>query len=134
MSTSSKRSIAVVLTKGRIFKTLILKLLDLNFLRRQPTTPGDGTTSGLLQFTEDDDLDLALYYLGTLSNIFRWAPDAVWAVLARKTVSSEAYFPSLSQISRLSVFLQRGGLQLTQTKQLASKATSLCRSFSFMHA
>lgn len=60
----------------------------------------DGTAPGLVQFTEDDDLDLALYYLRALSNIFRWAPDAVWAVIARKTISSEAYFPSLSQISK----------------------------------
>jgi hypothetical protein len=64
-------------------------------------TSTDGAISGLVQFTEEDDLDMALYYLRAISNILRWAPDAVWAVLARKTVSSEAYFPSLSQISKL---------------------------------
>lgn len=62
----------------------------------------DATKPGLVEFTEDDDLDLALYYLRALSNVFRWAPEAVWAILARKSVSSEAYFPSLAQISKLS--------------------------------
>lgn len=85
----------------RIFKIIILKLLDLPFLRRQLTTQDDGTTPGPGQLTEDDDLDLALYYLRTLSNTFRWSPDAIWAILARKTVSSEAFFPSLSHISKL---------------------------------
>ncbi|KAH8910886.1 hypothetical protein BR93DRAFT_943130 [Coniochaeta sp. PMI_546] len=84
----------------KIFRILILKLLDLPFLGRQPATPTDGAKPGLVQFTEDDDLDLALYYLRVLSNTFRWAPDAVWAILARKTVSSEAYFPSPSQIKK----------------------------------
>ena len=61
----------------------------------------DGAIPGQVQFTQDDDLNLALYYLRALSNIFRWAPDALWAVLAKKTVSSEAFFPSLSHISKL---------------------------------
>lgn len=50
------------------------------------------------EFTEDDDLDLCIYYLRTISNIFRWAPDAIWGILATKGLSSESY-PSLSEIS-----------------------------------
>jgi hypothetical protein len=89
-----------MLTSCRVFKIFILKLLDLPFLRRQPATKADSATTGLVEFTEDDDLDLGLYYLRALSNIFRWAPEALWAVIARKTISSESYFPSLSQISK----------------------------------
>lgn len=98
----------------RIFKIIILKLLDLPFLRRQLATQDDGTTPEQGQLTEDDDLDLALYYLRTLSNTFRWSPDAIWAILARKTVSSEAFFPSLSHISKLQVFYKKGKTQLTK--------------------
>lgn len=92
--------IAEALTFSRLFKILILKLLDLPFLRRQHGTSTDGTASGLVQFTEDDDLDLALYYLRALSNVFRWATDAIWTVIARKTISSETYLPLVSQISK----------------------------------
>ncbi|KAB5536481.1 Dopey, N-terminal-domain-containing protein [Coniochaeta sp. 2T2.1] len=103
----------------KVFKILILKLLDLPVLRRQPATTTDGTTPGLVQFTEDDDLDLALYYLRALSNVLRWAPDAVWGVLARKTVSSEAYFPSLSQISEATLQEFFGENRITQLYRCA---------------
>lgn len=53
-------------------------------------------------FAEDDDLDLCIYYLRTISNVFRWAPDAMWGILATKTVSVED-FPGLSQLSELPV-------------------------------
>lgn len=89
---------------SRIFKILVLKILDLPFLRRQPATAADGTTPGLVHVTEDDDLDLALYYLRTLSNIFRWAPEALWGILAKKTVASDSYSPALSEFSRLYLF------------------------------
>ena len=39
-------------------------------------------------FSEDEDLDLCLYYLRTLSNILACAGDISWAVLASKHVSS----------------------------------------------
>ncbi len=52
-----------------------------------------------MQFAPDDDLDLGLYYIRALSNVFRWAPETCWAVLAKRTIRSTAYFPPLSEIS-----------------------------------
>ncbi|KAF3762470.1 putative regulator of reproduction dopa [Cryphonectria parasitica EP155] len=49
-------------------------------------------------FTEDDDLDLCIYYLRTISNIFRWAPDAIWGILATKTIYADD-FPGLPQLT-----------------------------------
>lgn len=49
-------------------------------------------------FTEDDDLDLCIYYLRTISNVFRWAPDAIWGILATKTMSPEDC-PGMLEIS-----------------------------------
>jgi hypothetical protein len=45
-----------------------------------------GNTASL-RLTDDDDMDLCLYYLRTLSNVFKWAPDGIWAVLASKSVT-----------------------------------------------
>jgi hypothetical protein len=78
-----------------MFKVIVLKLLELPFLRRRR----EEAQTGLVSFTEDDDLDLALYYLRTLTNIFRWAPDPLWVILARKTISSESNIPFFSDIS-----------------------------------
>ena len=71
-------------------------LTDLPFLKTHGKPTQSGTT---LHFTVDDDLDLGVYYLRSLANIFRWAPDNLWGILAKKTVSSSTY-PSLSQISK----------------------------------
>jgi hypothetical protein len=53
-----------------------------------------------MPFTEDDDLDMALYYLRSLLSVFRWAPEAAWAVLAKRNIRSAAFHPQLSDISR----------------------------------
>lgn len=87
-----------------MFKVLAAKLLEIPFLRRRTTTPGDPAVSGLVHFTEDDDLDMALYHLRALANIFRWAPDHLWAILARKTISPESrssLLPALSEFTPL---------------------------------
>jgi hypothetical protein len=54
-----------------------------------------------MEFKSTDDLDLCLYYLRTLSNIYRWAPDAFWDMLARRTISNED-FPEVVWLSKLS--------------------------------
>lgn len=82
---------------ARIFYIFTLQFLQLPFLRSAPV---DASTSHEKKgFTENDDLDLCLYYLRTISNIFRWAPDAIWSVLATKTVSPDE-FPGLVEISK----------------------------------
>lgn len=74
------------------------QFVQLPFLR---ATPGEADAAHEpKEFTEDDDLDLCIYYLRTISNVFRWAPDAIWGILATKAVSPEE-FPGLSEISKL---------------------------------
>ncbi len=53
-----------------------------------------------LEFTDEDDLDLCLYYLRTLSNVFRWAPDALWDVLATRNLQAEGRESTLSALSK----------------------------------
>ncbi|KAK7719680.1 hypothetical protein SLS64_001859 [Diaporthe eres] len=80
----------------KIFYIFTLQFLQLPFLR---STPVDSDTSYERKgFTENDDLDLCLYYLRTISNVFRWAPDAIWSVLATKTISPDE-FPGLVEIT-----------------------------------
>lgn len=83
---------------SRLFRILASKFLELPFLRTQTETAG-----GRTKFTPTDDLDLGLYYLRSLSNILRWAPDTLWAVLAKKTVASDSEYPHLAEISKLSL-------------------------------
>ncbi|KAJ4295994.1 hypothetical protein N0V88_004696 [Collariella sp. IMI 366227] len=78
----------------KLFNILASKLSGIPFLRRR-----QGSKSGSTPFEEDDDLDLALYYVRCLSNVLRWAPEGAWAILAKRLVKSEAYHPPLSQIT-----------------------------------
>ncbi|ORY65960.1 putative regulator of reproduction dopa [Pseudomassariella vexata] len=70
----------------KLFLVFVTKLSQLSFLRTLPKTPNATVSSHSIAFTAEDDLDLALYYLRTLSNMFRWAPDAFWGVLATRSI------------------------------------------------
>ncbi|KAK8048888.1 hypothetical protein PG994_010618 [Apiospora phragmitis] len=50
-----------------------------------------------IEFGEDDDVNTGIYYMRTISNIFRWAPDAFWSVLATRMI--EEPDPILSEIT-----------------------------------
>ncbi|KAL2134374.1 hypothetical protein VTI74DRAFT_365 [Chaetomium olivicolor] len=78
----------------KLFGILVAKFSELPFLRRR-----QGSKPGSSPFAEDDDLDLALYYVRCLSNVLRWAPEGAWATLAKRLVKSDAYRPSLSEIT-----------------------------------
>ena len=80
----------------KLFTILVSKFAELAFLKRREDPSGSGSTG---QLAVDDDLDLVLYYIRTLSNVFRWAPNSIWAILAKKTVRSTSYFPPLSGIT-----------------------------------
>ncbi|KAK5663397.1 hypothetical protein OQA88_3826 [Cercophora sp. LCS_1] len=82
-------------TVGTLFTIFISKFAEFPLLRRRDQ-PAD---SGTVRFSQDDDLDLVLYYLRCLSNVLRWAPDSIWGILAKRTVRSTAYFPPLSEIT-----------------------------------
>ncbi|AEO53997.1 hypothetical protein MYCTH_2296009 [Thermothelomyces thermophilus ATCC 42464] len=77
----------------RMFTVFVTKFSDFAFLRRRRAS-----NSGPAEYAEDDDLSLALYYMRTLSNVLRWAPEATWAVLAKRVIRSDAYQPPLSEI------------------------------------
>lgn len=87
---------------ARIFYIFTFRFLQLPFLRSAHVDAG--TSHERKGFTENDDLDLCLYYLRTISNIFRWAPDAIWSVLATKTLSADD-FPGLVEISKVGTSL-----------------------------
>lgn len=78
-----------------MFNIFISQFLQLPFLRVA------GAAHEAREFSEEDDLDLCIYYLRTMSNVFRWAPDAIWGILATKTVSAED-FAELPEISKSS--------------------------------
>ncbi len=78
-----------------MFLVLISKFSDLEFLR-----PSQSVTTGGIEFSNEDDLDLGLYYLRTLSNIFRWAPDALWAILARQTIGAEDDYQNIEKLGK----------------------------------
>ena len=78
----------------RLFLVFVTKIAQLNFLKSFPLS-----SSPSVEYTTDDDLDLGLYYLRTLSNLFRWAPDAFWGVLATRTI--EEPDQTLAGISKL---------------------------------
>ncbi|KAK3355856.1 Dopey, N-terminal-domain-containing protein [Neurospora tetraspora] len=80
----------------KIFNIFVSKFAELSCLRRQTTS---AEAKEVHKFSEDDDVELAVYYLRSLSNVFRFTPDSIWAFLAKKTIRPDSYFPSLSEIT-----------------------------------
>ncbi|KAL0474708.1 Dopey, N-terminal domain-containing protein [Neurospora intermedia] len=80
----------------KIFNIFVSKFAELSCLRRQTTS---AEAKEVHKFSEEDDVELAVYYLRSLSNVFRFTPDSIWAFLAKKTIRPDSYFPSLSEIT-----------------------------------
>ncbi|KAJ9157302.1 Protein dopey [Pleurostoma richardsiae] len=97
----------------KLFLIFVLKFVELEFLHVEPKLGEAAALGEPAEFSEQDDLDLALYYLRTLSNVFRWAPDAIWGVLATRAISIE-HHPSLARITggESDVTFQRFFLQI----------------------
>lgn len=55
--------------------------------------------SSFVRVTEDDDLDVCLYYLRTVSNVLRWAPDNVWSILDTTAVPDDSGRPEVQKMS-----------------------------------
>ncbi|RYO92822.1 hypothetical protein DL766_009301 [Monosporascus sp. MC13-8B] len=70
----------------KLFLVFVTKTTELNFLRSLPQSSNASVSNQSREYSADDDLDLGLYYLRTLSNVFRWAPDAFWGVLATRMI------------------------------------------------
>lgn len=73
-------------TTNRLYGILVSRILKLPFLRRQ-----------VYSFGEDDDLELFLYYLKTLTNILDMGPPSLCASLATDMISVDASRSNLLQ-------------------------------------
>lgn len=82
---------------ARLFSVFVTKISELHFLRALSKTVNSTTSSASASFSSDDDLDLGLYYIRNLSNVLRWAPDALWGVLATRVIEEPKQI--LSEIS-----------------------------------
>lgn len=85
---------------NRLFLLFVRKFSALEFLRASNEIGSASTSTNSTTFTAEDDLDLCLYYLRTLSNVFRWAPDVIWAVLASTTITVDGGHPDVAQMSK----------------------------------
>lgn len=85
-----------------MFITFVHKFCSLPYLGCRRAQTGSRPQDGWVALSDNDDLDLCLYYLRTLSNVFRWGPDAVWSVLASTSVHAEPSRADLLRISKLS--------------------------------
>ena len=92
----------------------------LPFLRTLSKTANAEMAKQSVEFKAEDDLDLGIYYLRTLSNVFRWAPDAFWGVLATRLIEEQG--PNLAEISRWIV--THCAWSQTNTQQPDPRATS----------
>lgn len=82
---------------GRLFLVFVNTISRLPFLRTLSKTANAEMAKQSVEFKAEDDLDLGIYYLRTLSNVFRWAPDAFWGVLATRLIEDQG--PNLAEIS-----------------------------------
>ncbi|KAI1757028.1 putative regulator of reproduction dopa [Xylaria castorea] len=70
----------------KLFLVFVTKISELRFLRTLSKTVNSTTSNTSASFSGEDELDLGLYYIRTLSNVLRWAPDALWGVLATNVI------------------------------------------------
>ncbi|KAK6948165.1 hypothetical protein Daesc_009929 [Daldinia eschscholtzii] len=94
----------------KLFLIFVTKISELKFLRTFPQAANPVASSQSVEFSAEDDLDLAIYYLRTLSNIFRWAPDAFWGVLATRIIEEPNQTGTENSLSLLELFLRVYGL------------------------
>jgi hypothetical protein len=85
----------------RLFLIFVSKLLGMRFLANVESESAEGIAYNPtpVQFSEDDDLELCLYYLRTLSNIMRCSSEVSWAVVATKHLSFDESVPHISSKS-----------------------------------
>ncbi|KDN65551.1 hypothetical protein CSUB01_03573 [Colletotrichum sublineola] len=83
----------------KLFLLFVRKFSALGFLRSSHEIGSAATSASSTTFTADDDLDVCLYYLRALSNVFRWAPDVIWAVLASTSLTVGSEHAEIAQMT-----------------------------------
>ncbi|TGJ87804.1 hypothetical protein E0Z10_g968 [Xylaria hypoxylon] len=105
----------------KLFLVFVTKLSELGFLRTLSKTVNSTTSNMSASFSHEDELDLGLYYIRTLSNVLRWAPDALWGVLATRIIEGPGQ--TLSEITG-NKFSTNGAMQI-RAAQLHRSALTL---------
>ncbi|OBR15669.1 Cellular morphogenesis regulator [Colletotrichum higginsianum IMI 349063] len=83
----------------KLFLLFVRKFSSMEFLRSSRDIGSAAASANSTTFTVDDDLDLCLYYLRTLSNVLRWAPDVIWAVLGSTSLTVDNDHPEIAQMT-----------------------------------
>ncbi|KAJ5032744.1 uncharacterized protein L3040_009337 [Drepanopeziza brunnea f. sp. 'multigermtubi'] len=81
----------------KLFHLFVAKFSEFEFLQTLPAESSSSVDSNVQMYDSEDDLDLCLYYLRTLSNMLRWSSDSMWAALAQNTIDTSR--PSLFRIT-----------------------------------
>ncbi|KAI1172461.1 putative regulator of reproduction dopa [Nemania sp. FL0916] len=81
----------------KLFQVFTTKISELQFLRTASKTANPSASDESSSFSNDDELDLGSYYIRTLSNVLKWAPDALWGVLATRIIEHPG--PSIIEIT-----------------------------------
>ncbi|KAI0018326.1 Dopey, N-terminal-domain-containing protein [Xylariomycetidae sp. FL0641] len=82
----AKNWLSTMIGIEKLFLVFVTKVSQLRFLRTLPKTANASTAGQSFGFSPEDDLDQGLYYIRAMSNMFRWAPDAFWGVLATRFI------------------------------------------------
>ncbi|CAM1506599.1 Fc.00g062400.m01.CDS01 [Cosmosporella sp. VM-42] len=82
----------------RLFLVFVSKLAEIPFIRDfvNSINNSEKTEQTPAIFSEDEDLELCLYYLRSLANILAHAGDISWSILASKHVSIHGYQMQIS--------------------------------------
>ncbi|KAG9248865.1 Dopey, N-terminal-domain-containing protein [Calycina marina] len=83
----------------KLFHIFVAKFSGFHFLQTITTENASYLDSGSSPYSEEDDLDQCFYYLRTLSNILRWAPNNMWASLTENTISTDTTYRALHRIT-----------------------------------
>ncbi|KAI9781169.1 MAG: hypothetical protein M1839_006277 [Geoglossum umbratile] len=73
----------------KVFQIFVTKFLAFEFLQLNYSAGKNlNFHDPKRKYGEEDDLELCAYYLQTLSNIFRWSSNSVWASMAKRVVTT----------------------------------------------
>ncbi|KAL5614715.1 uncharacterized protein BROUX77_000552 [Berkeleyomyces rouxiae] len=81
----------------RLLYVFILKFSEMPFLNNGPILNETGLQDPVI--SEEDDVDMCLYLVRTLSNVLDVAPDLLWSLMTANNVSDPHFFGRISKIT-----------------------------------